>query len=483
MNDDAKLDEGTLEEVIVGVLNRWPSAGVAIAVVRDSGPVWFHTQGVANTRSLAPITQGTVFRIGSLTKTFTAVAVMQLWEQGLVDLDAPVTRYLRAFRLVPTKPGLGPVTLRHLLTHTAGIGYWLRASDLLRPRLGSGVETGHPVGSLAQLYRRGVPFEVEPGTKWMYSNHGFAVLGQVVEDVSGEPFDRYLRGRVFDVLGLEHTDLVLSERVRPALAEGYVLRRNGLKAVPHREVPTPGGGGIYSTVGDVARYTSALLAGGSNDAGVVLKPATVAAMFSPHFQPDARIPGEGLGFDLAEESGHRMVGKDGVVSGFLSAMSLAPDDGVGVVVLSNTGGLDAVGAPVPLGDAILRHLLRVPLSPVRANLPPHPEVWADLCGWYGLTPGPMTNVFMRLVIGAGVEVRVRKGQLVLKPLNPLPALRRGMRLHPSDPGDPYAFRVDLSDVGKPPIPVVFSRAAGGVDHLCFGETVLRKRTPRKESPR
>jgi hypothetical protein len=95
----------------------------------------------------------------------------------------------------------------------------------------------------------------------------------------------------------------------------------------------------------------------------------------------------------------------------------------------------------------------------------------------------MTNVFMRLVIGAGVEVRVRKGQLVLKPLNPLPALRRGMRLHPSDPGDPYAFRVDLSDVGKPPIPVVFSRAAGGVDHLCFGETVLRKRTPRKESPR
>lgn len=476
MNDDSRLEESALEEIIAGVLNRWPSAGVAIAVVRDGGPVWFRTQGVANTRSGAPVTENTVFRIGSLTKTFTAVAVMQLWEQGLVDLDAPVAGYLRAFRLVPTKPGLGPVTLRHLLTHTAGIGYWLRASDLLRPLRGSGVETGRPIGSLPQLYRRGVPFEVEPGTKWMYSNHGFAVLGQVVEDVSGEPFDRYLRSHVFDVLGLEHTDVVLSERVRSQLAEGYVLRRNGLKTVPYREVPTPGGGGIYSTLRDVARYASALLAGGSNDAGIVLKPATVASMFSPHFRADARIPGEGLGFDLAEESGHRMVGKDGVVSGFLSSMGLAPDDGVGVVVLANTGGLDAVGAPVPLGDAILRHLLHLPLGSVRADLPPHPEVWGELCGWYSLTPGPMTNVFMRLVMGAGVDVRVRKGQLVLRPLNPLPALRRGLRLHPADSRDPYVFRVDMSDVGKPPMPVVFARAEDGVDHLCFGETVLRKRS-------
>jgi CubicO group peptidase (beta-lactamase class C family) len=479
MTAEIELREPQLAEITVRVLDRWPSAGIAIAVVRATGLAWFHGRGLADTEWRVPVTENTVFRIGSVTKTFTAVAIMQLWEQGLVDLDAPVSRYLQAFELVPTKPGLGPVSLRHLLTHTAGIGYWPRPSDLLRPRLGSGVESVRPIGSLAQLYHRGLPYEVEPGTKWMYSNHGFAVLGQIVEDVSGVPFDRYLRSEVFDRLGLEHTDLVPSDRVRPQLATGYVLTRHGLAAVPRHGVPTPGGGAVYSTARDMARYASALLAGGSNDAGVILKPATIETMFHPHFQADPRVPGVGLGFDLSEEGGRRMVGKDGVVSGFLSFMTLAPDHGIGVIVLTNTGGLDSRGAAVPLGDAILRHLLSLPRSAIPDDLAPHPEVWAELCGWYGLMPGPMTNAFMRLVMGAGAEIRVRGGHLLLQPLSPIPALRRGLRLFAADPGDPYVFPVDMAGVGKPPMPVVFVKSAGTVERLCFGETVFHKRLPRK----
>ena len=149
-----------------------------------ANPLGSTTHGVTDETTRAPVTPDTVFRIGSLTKTFTAVAVMQLWEQGLVDLDAPANDYLTTFRLRPTRPDLQPATLRHLLTHTAGIGYWPRLSDLLHPVFGCGRGSPQPA-PLGEYYRRGLPQEVQPGTKWVYSNHGFAALGQVVEDVSG----------------------------------------------------------------------------------------------------------------------------------------------------------------------------------------------------------------------------------------------------------------------------------------------------------
>jgi CubicO group peptidase (beta-lactamase class C family) len=128
---------------------------------------------------------------------------MQLWEQGLVDLDAPANKYLRDYSLVPAKSGFGPATLRHLLTHTAGVRAVRRPSDLLRPALGWGAPVRRPAPSLAEYYRGGLRVDVEPGTKWAYSNHGFATLGQIVEDVSGIPFERYLREQVFEPLGMK----------------------------------------------------------------------------------------------------------------------------------------------------------------------------------------------------------------------------------------------------------------------------------------
>ena len=106
----APIDELDLKLKVAEVLDRWPSAGVAIAVVRNGSLEWFLGLGVADVDSKEPITEGTVFRIGSVTKTFTAVAVMQLWEQGLVDLDAPANDYLRTFRLVPARESFGPLS-------------------------------------------------------------------------------------------------------------------------------------------------------------------------------------------------------------------------------------------------------------------------------------------------------------------------------------------------------------------------------------
>ena len=137
-------DEIEMRARVGEILNRWPSAGLAVGVVRDGSLAWFHGHGVADIRSGTPVDEHTVFRIASITKTITAVAVMQLWEQGLVDLDAPANDYLRAYRLVPAKATFGPATVRQLLTHTAGVRAVRTALDVLRPALGWGARVGRP---------------------------------------------------------------------------------------------------------------------------------------------------------------------------------------------------------------------------------------------------------------------------------------------------------------------------------------------------
>jgi len=170
-------------------------------------------------------------------------------------------------------------------------------------------------------------------------------------------------------------------------------------------------------------------------------------MFRPHFQPDPRVPGMGLAFELGSEGDHRTVGKTGILSGFHSAVALAPEDGIGVIVFSNTGGLDGRGATVPLAAMLLRLLLGLSVDPIRIDIPPRPETWSKMCGWYGPSPGRVTNLFLRVLFGAGAEVVVRGGRLLLKPLTPIPAMRRGFRLYPEDPDDPWVFRIYMPEFG------------------------------------
>src|SRR5512132_222106 len=116
--------ESAVRRAIARALRRWPTAGLAVTVLREGSPPRFLGHGVADTASGRPVTERTVIRVGSLTKVLTAAAVMQLNEQGVIDLDAPADDYLRTFRLVPAEAGFRAATVRHLLTHTAGVGYW-----------------------------------------------------------------------------------------------------------------------------------------------------------------------------------------------------------------------------------------------------------------------------------------------------------------------------------------------------------------------
>src|SRR5512132_1378633 len=178
---NARIDE---------ILNRHPAVGLAMGVVRNGRLELFSGHGVADIAANTPVTQDTVFRIGSITKTFTAIAVLQLWEQGLVDLDAPANDYLRAYRLIPAKAGHRPATVRQLLTHTAGLPELLYPWRTYTPILGQTVRFGQPLPTLAEYYHGGLQLVAEPGTTHTYSNHGFATLGQLVEDVTGEPLDQ-----------------------------------------------------------------------------------------------------------------------------------------------------------------------------------------------------------------------------------------------------------------------------------------------------
>jgi CubicO group peptidase (beta-lactamase class C family) len=476
-------DELELQGRIDGILNRHPAVGLAVGVVRNGRLERFSGHGLADVASNTPITQDTVFRIGSITKTFTAIAVLQLWEQGLVDVDAPANDYLRAYRLIPARAAHRTATVRQLLTHTAGLPELLYPWRAYTPILGQTVRFGQPLPTLAEYYRGRLQLVAEPGTTHTYSNHGFATLGQLVQDVTGTPLDRWFRDRLFDPLAMVDTDLLRSERVRSRLATGYRVRSDGPHPVGDWDVVTPAAGSIYSTTSDMARYVAALLAGGTGEHGSILKPETLASMFAPHYQPDPRLPGMGLAFFRREVGGHLVVEHEGLVPGFSSQLTVAPDNGVGVLAFAN----GARGAAAWLGtevSGLLRYLLGVPDERIRTDLPHHPELWGELCGWYGFR-GSFRDVQRWFVLGA--EVFVRRGQLMLRALSPIPTLYRGLALHPDDNRDPSVFRVDLSHFGLGTVRVVFSRKPGvgaTAVHLEFAPALLSfDKQPATKNPR
>ncbi len=244
---------------------------------------------------------------------------------------------------------------------------------------------------------------------------------------------------------------------------------------------TVGAGAIYSTTRDMTRYVAALLGGGANEQGSVLKPETLASMFVPHYQPDPRVPGVGLAFFRHNVGGHLVVEHDGLMPGFSSEMSVAPDDGVGVVAFTN-GARSAKAWLGPEVSGLLRRELGVPDDVIRTDVAHHPEIWSDIRGWYAFR-GSLRDVQKWFI--AGAEVSVRRGRPVLRPLTPIPGLSRGLPLHPDDHEDPYVFRIDLSAFGIGTSRVVFRREPGAGTtslHVDFAPLSFDKQ-PATQNPR
>ena len=474
-------DTDTLPAHIDTMADRHDIVGLAVGLVGPDGMQLFRGYGVADRTTASPITDDTVFRVASITKTFTAVAVMQLVEQGLVDLDSPANDYLHQLRLVPARPGHRPATVRHLLTHTAGIGEIAHLSGLVRPDFGESVPAGESLPGVADFYGGRIELTCEPGTRFTYGNHSPAVLGQLVEDVSGQPLAAVFRERIFGPLGMAASDLERSESVRARLATGHEIGRRGVRVVEERDMVTAGAASVYSTPADMARYAAALLGGGANAHGRILLPETLAQMYAPQYRPDPRIPGMGLGFFRADVAGHEVVEHQGVHPGFHSHLCLAPDAGVGVMVFTN-------GARNPMfwlsteAHGLLASALGQPPRNERGELPRWPEASAELVGWYRLD-GPWSDLRKRVFIGLGAEVLERDGGLAMRFLSPIPDVYRGFRLSPDDPADTDVFRVDLGDAGSSR--VVFRRAGdGSVASLVLGMMPIElQRQPACTNPR
>jgi CubicO group peptidase (beta-lactamase class C family) len=397
-----------------------------------------------------------VFRIASISKTLTAIGVMQCRDNGLLDLDDAVNKHLKGLR-VDQPPGAPDVTIRHLLTHTSGIGELPRVKDITSREMWGAGAPGCDPADVAALYGGVLRTEVAAGSKWAYANHGFAILGKLVEDVVGTPFADHMREHVLDPLGMANTDFVRNERVEDALATGHGWMFGRFRPGNDYDLPLLGAGAVMSSARDMARYARSLVRGGGN----VLASTTLREMLSPQFAVDPRLATKmGLAFFLEQLGTHRAAGHTGNVPGFASSLLFAPDDGIGVVVLTNTG--TTVGAPV-LAGLVMRSVLGVP---DKHHVAPRPALWSQLTGSFAPAPGFLTNFRAWQTTFGEVEVVVRHRRLVLRALSPIPALARGVELQPVDEDDPYLFAMQLHGLE---IPVAFGADdAGHVDRIAIG---------------
>ncbi len=284
---DQILHQAAQTEAIPGV--------VAMAVNADQ----VIYQGAFGRRMLPdgpPMTLDTVFRIASMTKAVTAVAAMQLVEQGRLSLDAPAATWLSelASRQVLEgfdstgrpilRPARSPITLRQLLTHTAGFGYDTWNADLQRYYR----EAGLPAVRTGLLAGLEAPLTFEPGTRWQYGIN-IDWVGRMIESVSGEDLETYFQRHIFTPLGMESTSYLVRPDMEPRLATVHARTDQGLQALqldtrPPREF-YPGGGGLYSTAGDYLTFLRMLLSQGTAGGSTVLQKHTVATMLQNHIGP------------------------------------------------------------------------------------------------------------------------------------------------------------------------------------------------------
>jgi CubicO group peptidase (beta-lactamase class C family) len=265
------------------------------------------------------------------------------------------------------------------------------------------------------------------------------------------------------------------------LATGYGSKKGLPTPVKYHEIAVRPAGSIFSSVNDMAKYLAALMNGGRNEHGEAIKPETLQTMMEPHYQIDERLPAMGLAFWLDKIDGHRIVGHGGGWPGFVSAMQVAPDDGLGVIVFTNTNSM----APDAIARGLLRRMLDVPEASAhlpRPGIPEAPHLWHELCGFYGPRPGFMTNARVWMIFGGEAEVFVKDNHLAVRSL--VGPIRKGLRLYPIDAADPLLFQTEYQKLA---IPILFKRNdAGQIDRLCVGGglgfTTAHKR-PRSESLR
>jgi len=334
-----------IDAVVEDGLEEGPIAGATVAVSRGGRTLHSAGYGYADLENRIPATENTLYHVGSITKEFTAAAVLLLVEEGRVELDRPITEYL------PDLPSqLEAVEVRHLLNHTGGVrnyttmeSWWRRAALEVTP------------SELVEVFAH-EPLDFPPRTEFSYSNSGYVLLGLLVERVSGQPFGGFLNEQLFVPLGLERTHYCDDRALVPERARGYQVEEGAFARARYVSLSQAyAAGGICSTAPDLLRWTRLLMN------GAVVRPEAVRRMIRPDTLADGRRLEYAYGIAVGNLDGRRRLGHVGGMRGFASFLAHYPEDALTVVVLTNTEGAPAAA----LESEIARLALR--LEPARVR--------------------------------------------------------------------------------------------------------------------
>ncbi|HEX7022019.1 MAG TPA: serine hydrolase domain-containing protein [Trueperaceae bacterium] len=434
--------ESSIDKFVTQRMEKWSIPGLSLAVVQDGELAYSRGYGFARLEEQRSMEACTPLGIGSTMKGMTALAVMQLAARGQVALGAPVRTYLPWFEV--THHQGTEMTVRQVLSMSAGLHSWLDEDDIEE-----GVRRGewnvpHHVGALERRVRDLADSELlfAPGQAYAYANDGYAIAGLIVATVSGLPFETYLQEQVFAPLGMNDTGF----GAQVGAAQGYV--RSGDTLLPEKPLQVPGyrpaGIDVMSTAHDLACYLAALLKGD----GAVPEGAT-QVMWTPCVQIDRRNA-YGLGWYLEEQNGVRIAHHGGHAMTSGSALYLAPEQGLGVAVLSNVDD-PAVDA---IGQALFATLAGITAQAERppSTFIPDRGVWDRYLGGYLSPVGPL-------------RIYVEDGQLLGS------FVKQGLHFSLEAYGDrEFVTRSDAADVDG--VDAVFEVAPDGTVRLTLAGKVM-----------
>lgn len=382
-----------LQEIVTYEMQDKRLPAFSISLVAGDRIVWSQGFGVADPDSRTPATAETIYRVGSVSKLFTDIAVMQLVESGKLKLDAPIQDYLPDFQ--PRNPFDVPQTLRQLMSHRSGlvrespVGHYF---DDTEPTLAD---------TIASLNQTTLVYK--PGTRTKYSNAGVSVVGYLLEHLSGRPFADYLHEHILIPLELESSSFALTPRIDERLAHANMWTYDGREfPAPKFQLGTLPAGNMYATVNDLGRFLIVLFQDGKTATGQLLKPETLATMLEPQLTEDGKPQSFGIGFHVSDLDGEKMVGHGGAVYGFSTQLEALPGKKLGVAAVAAKDGTNGVVR------RITEFALRAMLAERAGNdLPDYPK------------PSPVPEELARQVAGRyasddqTIELVERQGRLTL----------------------------------------------------------------------
>lgn len=348
-----------IDKVATDTLARTGVPSASIAIVKDGQIVYVKAYGDARLEPKTPATPAMRYSIGSISKQFTAAAILLLQEQGKLALDDKVAKY------IPNLTRANEVTIRQLLSHTSGYqDYW--PQDYVMPMMLQPVTAEKIMNMWARK-----PLDFEPGTKWQYSNTNYVIAGAIIEKVTRMPLLKFLQEKVFTPLGMTSVMDTDQNKLGDTDPTGYLRYALG----PLRPAPKEGKGWLFAAgelsmpASDLAKWDISIMD------QKLLKPASYREMQTDVLLKNGLDTHYGLGVDVSSQGGHRAISHGGEVSGFTAQNTVFPDDRAAIVVLTNQDAASASGA-IAGGIAPLLFATNDPATP--AKLEQAKKIFADL---------------------------------------------------------------------------------------------------------